>query len=109
MSQNWLVSLAYHLTRAAGGLELVVALNALVLAGALAFAFRSSLEEAISIRPAIAGAAFAASGLIFQRNMRPQTFSFLCFAVVLWFGLRLRREQRVPWWLPPAVMALWVN
>lgn len=109
VSQNWLASLLYHAICRAGGLEAVVALNALVLTAALAFSFRSALEEAVRLRPAIAGAAFAASGLIFQRNMRPQTFSFLFFALVLWIALRMRRGQRVPWWLAPAAMALWVN
>jgi hypothetical protein len=109
VSQNWLAALLYHLTHAGAGLEGVVALNALILVVALGFSFASALGEAPSLRSAAAGSAFAAAGLIFQRNMRPQTFSFLFFALVLWIVLRLRRGERVGLWLAPVATAVWVN
>jgi hypothetical protein len=109
VAQSWLADAIYFAVHAAGGIEWLVVFNALLLAATLFFTWKDCRQYASDVRAAAAGSLIAVLGLVLFRNMRPQGFSFVLFALFVWQLLRSRRDERAPLWILPAAMLLWVN
>jgi len=105
--QNWLSEIIYYLLYGAGGLELLVFFNALLLAAALLPLFALCRESAESLRLGAFVATLAS--LTFFGNIRTQSFAFVLFAGFYWIleGYRLRKRNFL--WVMPLLMLLWVN
>jgi len=105
---NWLTQLLYHALHSAGGLELVQALNAAVLAVTLALVVRMCRKASGSSGVAAVVGAVCFLGLWQTFLIRPQTFSMLLF-VLLYALLRRARERPAVLVFVPLVMAVWAN
>ncbi|MGW8178404.1 MAG: hypothetical protein ACWGQW_06510, partial [bacterium] len=108
--QNWLTEALYSLIYRIGGLELLIVTNTLVLVGSLLAIYHLCWDPLKRVRPAVLACGFAVLALAgVYSNVRPQTVSFLFFAVFYWILLRYSHGQRCFPWLLPLLMALWVN
>ena len=105
--QNWLAEASGYLAYRAGGLPLVVFLNALLLVAVMWAVYSLCRESSGNLRLSAVVAVLASLTLPF--NARPQVFSFALIALFYWIleGYRHRRRDLV-WTLPP-LMLLWVN
>lgn len=105
---NWLSQLVfYHLYRL-GGLELLQAVNGLVLAATVTLLVGLSWRKARSLLLAGGIGVFAFLGLWQLFLIRPQTFSLLLF-VLLYAALEGAERRRWLLLVPPCLLALWVN
>lgn len=117
--QMWLMEVVFYLLLRAGGLPLVIFFHALVITAAYGLLFRVNQRAGGGDlrRAAVATMAAAAVGL-HNWNVRPQTISFLLFAVTLF--LIERHAAHLPaggsqrgggwalWGLPP-LFVFWAN
>jgi hypothetical protein len=107
--QNWLSEIIYYLTYLAGGLPLLISLNASIFV--LSFAVTLWLCWLITGHSRLAVLCVLAGEILAIRftNARPQVFSMLFFSVFYFALLRYRRcPDHAPWLLIP-LMVLWVN
>jgi len=107
--QSWLAGVIFALFFRLGGPAAIVVMNAVLLTTAYALLRRACYLE--SSHPHVATACAFAAVVISAGNWaaRPQSFSTLLFALFLLLLVRFRREGRGPWWLFPALTALWAN
>jgi hypothetical protein len=105
---NWGWQAAFYCLYRAGGLPLVQAANAAVLALAMALLFRLARRQSGSPAVACGACLFTFFGLWPLLIIRPQTFSLLLFVVLLNVLDAAHRRPRLLLAVPP-VMALWVN
>ncbi len=105
--QNWLTEIFLYITYQAGGLALLIFLNAVLLIATLLPVYHLCRTASERLWPAILSACLVASCLIC--NLRPQVFSFLLFAVFYWLLSEFcsRRSDRI--WILPLLMIVWVN
>jgi hypothetical protein len=107
--QNWLVEVLYYLTYRAGGLELLVFLNALLLVLALLPIYHLCRLSTASLRLSVLVALLPAVSLLYFGSVRSQVFSFILFGVFYWVLAVYRDRRRHLLWSLPVLMALWVN
>jgi hypothetical protein len=105
--QNWLAELIYYGLYSLGGLPLVVFGNALLALGGFLAVYSLCRKATSNLRLAVAVSTLAALGVI--STIRPQTFSFLMFAVYYWVLVCYRSYGKNYLWLLPALMILWAN
>jgi hypothetical protein len=105
---NWLPQLLYYRLFCIGGLDLVQLVNSLVLAGTIGFLVWLCRRACGSLLLSGAVGVFTFFGLWQLLIIRPQTFSLFLFVALLTV---LELAERRPRWLfvPPFVLALWVN
>jgi hypothetical protein len=108
--QNWLTEILYYLLYRIGGLELLIVANTLILVGALIPIYHLCWDSLRQVRPTVLTVSFAVLALAgVYSNVRPQTVSFLFFAIFYWILLRYSRKQPSFLWVLPLLMVLWVN
>jgi len=105
---NWLTQVFYYGTYQIGGLSLVQAINALVLAMAMAVLTWQALRASGSTRLAGAVGVCAVAGLAQSLTVRPQSFSILLFVIAYQILDRAIHNRRWLFILPP-LLALWAN
>ena len=107
--QNWLVEVIYYGTYRAGGLALLVALNALLLVAALLPVYQLCREATDHLRLSVVSALLPAILLLYFGSVRSQVFSFVLFAAFYWVLWQYHRRARNLLWTLPVMMILWVN
>jgi len=105
---NWLPQLLYYWLYNAGGLDLVQLVNSLLLTAMMGVLVWLCWRGSGSLLLAGAVGACAFFGLWQLLIIRPQTFSLLLF-VVLYAVLEVADQRRWVYFVPPVIMALWVN
>jgi hypothetical protein len=105
---NWGWQVLFYWLHSAGGLSLVQAVNSALLAIMMAVLVWLVWRRSGSLAASAACCIFAFFGLWQLLIIRPQTFSLLLFVVL--YGI-LEAAPRRPWlmFLPPLIMAVWVN
>src|SRR6266571_4106380 len=105
--QNWLADLSYYGMYRLRGLSLIAFVNTLIVLAAFLAIYSLCRRATGSLRTAVPVATLAA--FAFLGTIRPQTFSFLMFALYYFIlaGYRSRRVNRL--WMLPILMVLWVN
>ncbi len=108
--QSWLSEVALYGLLYAGGLPLAIFVQALLIAFTYGWLYLLCREGSGGNHRL---AAFCTVWVLFAASnnwaIRPQSFSFLPFLLFLWVLRGYVRGRRVPVWLLPVVMALWVN
>jgi hypothetical protein len=107
--QNWLVEVIYYATYRAGGLALIVALNAMLLVAALLPVYYLCRRATDSIKLSVMSALLPAVLLLYFGSVRSQVFSFALFSAFYWVLSTYRSRQRNLLWTLPAMMLVWVN
>lgn len=107
--QNWLVEILYYATYRAGGLQLIVFLNALLLVLALLPIYALCREATTSLRLSVLATLLAAVSLLYFGSVRTQVFSFVLFGVYYWVLSGYRQRRRDWLFTLPMLMALWIN
>jgi hypothetical protein len=107
--QNWLGEVLYYLTYRVGGFPLLITFNTMLLLLALIPILHLCLEASHRLRVAILCSFVAAVVLGFFGSMRPQSYSFVLFAVFYWILWSYRDGRRDFLWALPLLMTLWVN
>ena len=109
--EMWLPEVAFYLLMRAGGLPLIIFFHAVTITTAYAVVLRVCRDAAGgSLRPAVLATLAAAALGVANWNVRPQTISFLFFALTLFL---LERDTARPqgngvFWLVP-IMLVWAN
>jgi hypothetical protein len=107
--QQWFAQLAYYGLYAAGGLRLVLLVNALLIAGAIAGGIAVARLLGASPQRAAAVAALCLPLTAFQWQLRSQSLVYPLFVLLLWL---LVADARAPSWrvvLALPLLALWAN
>lgn len=106
---EWLAQLSFALAYRLGDLDGVVLLCALLIAITFTLSFRQSYARSGMIIISSGWAIMAAAAASLHWLARPHLFTLLL--VVLWTGAleRLRRREKIYWWIFPLLMFLWVN
>jgi hypothetical protein len=107
--QNWLVEVIYYATYRAGGLALIVALNALLLVAALLPVYDLCRRATNSIKLSVLSALLPAVLLLYFGSVRSQVFSFAFFSAFYWVLSTYRSRQRNLLWTLPLMTVAWVN
>jgi hypothetical protein len=105
---NWLTQVFYFVLYERGGMDLVRLVNALTLAATLGLLVFLCWRRCGSLQVASVVSVLTFFGLWQVLTVRPQTFSFLLFVLLLTL-LEMSRSR--PWLLvwPPLLLALWTN
>src|SRR4030095_9453998 len=82
--QNWLVEVIYYSSYRAGGLALIVALNALILMAALIPVYHLCRRATGSVKLSVIAALLPAVLLLYFGSVRSQVFSFALFSAFYW-------------------------
>ena len=117
--QSWLMEVVFYLLLRLGDLPLVVFFHAVVITAAYGLLLRLNRQASGGdLRWAAVATLAAAMTGVANWNVRPQTVSFLLFALTLYLierhAARLSAEHstlgndRKLWWLPP-LFAIWAN
>lgn len=107
--QNWLAEVIYYTTYRAGGLALLVALNAALLVAALLPVYHLCREASDRLKLSVISALLPAVLLLYFGSVRTQVFSFALFSAFYWVLSTYRSRQRDLLWTLPLMMILWVN
>ena len=107
--QNWLVEVIYYATYRAGGLALLVALNAMLLVAALLPVYHLCRQATDRLKLGVISALLPAVLLLYFGSVRSQVFSFALFSASYWVLSTYRSRQRDLLWTLPLMMILWVN
>lgn len=107
--QNWLIEALYYLTYRAGGLPLLVTLNAALLVAALLPVYLMCRKATDRLRLSVVVAILPAVSLIYFGSVRSQVFSFALLSAFYWILHHYHRRQRDLLWALPVLMVLWVN
>lgn len=107
IAQNWLAELLYYATYKAGGLPLLVFMNALLGLAAFLLIYKLCLDATTRFRVAVLVAVLMVIGN--YALLRPQTFSILLFAAYSFVLVRYRSHRNDLLWILPPLMVLWVN
>ncbi len=106
---EWLAEVIFALAHKVAGLDGVVWLTALVLAGSLWVVYRYSLELSNMSLVALAGGILAAAAGSLHWLTRPHIFTILFTALWTMQLDRLRLGVRKNWAVFPVIMLVWVN
>ncbi len=114
---EWLYDVVVGWLDSAAGLNGVVLLTALIIAGLLAWTFRLLLRRGANVLVALVLVLLAASAAMIHFQARPHVVSWL-FTVV-WFWIlesgsasshrSAIKGRRLPLWILPLLMVVWVN
>jgi hypothetical protein len=109
VDQPWLAQLGFYGLYAAGGLKLVLGVNAALIVGAFALALAAARARGAAPIRVTAVAALAIPVLAFYWQVRTQSFAYALFVGVLWLLVSDARapSRRVLLVLP--LLALWAN
>jgi hypothetical protein len=107
--QNWLVEVIYYATYRAGGLALLVALNAMLLVAALLPVYHLCRQATDRLKLSVISALLPAVLLLYFGSVRSQVFSFALFSAFYWVLSTYRSRQRDLLWTLPLMMIVWVN
>ena len=107
--QNWLVEVIYYATYQAGGLALLVALNAMLLIAALLPVYHLCREATDRVKLSVVSALLPAVLLLYFGSVRSQVFSFALFSAFYWVLSQYQRRKRNLLWTLPLMTILWVN
>ncbi|MFQ5593342.1 MAG: hypothetical protein ACE5HA_04270 [Anaerolineae bacterium] len=107
--QNWLGEVLYYVVYRVGGLPLLIFFNTALLLMALVPVYDLCLKGNRRFRVAVLSSLLAAVVLGLYSNMRPQTYSFVFFAVFYWILWTYRDGGRDRLWALPPLMGMWVN
>lgn len=106
--QAWLAEVLLYLAYAGGGAALVILVHALTVTLGYTIPLRD-LARRLGPRPAALATLYAAGISMWNWNVRPQTFTFLLFGILLVLIERHRaRGGAILWWTLP-LFALWGN
>ena len=107
--QNWLAEVIYYGTYLAGGLALVVALNAMLLVAALLPVYHLCRQATEWVKLSVVSALLPAILLLYFGSVRSQVFSFALFSAFYWVLSQYHQRKRNLLWTLPLMMILWVN
>jgi hypothetical protein len=107
--QNWLVEVIYYATYLAGGLALLVALNAMLLVAALLPVYHLCREATDRVKLGVISALLPAVLLLYFGSVRSQVFSFALFSAFYWVLSGYQRRKRNLLWTLPLMTVFWVN
>jgi hypothetical protein len=107
--QNWLAEVIYYATYRAGGLALLVALNAMLLVAALLPVYHLCRQATDRLKLSVISALLPAVLLLYFGSVRSQVFSFALFSAFYWVLSTYRGRQRDLLWTLPLMMIVWVN
>ena len=96
--QNWLVEVIYYATYQAGGLALLVALNAMLLVAALLPVYHLCREATDRVKLSVMSALLPAVLLLYFGSVRSQVFSFALFSAFYWVLSGYQRRKRNLLW-----------
>jgi hypothetical protein len=105
---NWGWQVIFYSLHSAGGLSLVQTVNSVILAVMTALLVLLAWRRSGSLIASAACCIFAFFGLWQLLIIRPQTFSLLLF-VILYGILEAAPRRRWLLFLPPIILAIWVN
>lgn len=107
---NWLAEIIFYLLWRVGGLELLVAFDAFMVALAFVLVLATCLQSGMNARRVALLALVPAVTFALYSNLRTQVFSFVLLAFYFWVLWNVRAGRRSRWlWLLPPLMAFWVN
>lgn len=107
--QNWLVEVIYYGAYKAGGLALLVALNALLLVAALLPIYHLCRQATNQLKLSVITALLPAVLLLYFGSVRSQVFSFALFSAFYWVLSMYRSRRRDVLWALPLLTIVWVN
>lgn len=108
--QNWLAELLLYLVHRAGGPQLVIFLNGLLLAATLLPIFLVCTLRLGRTRWAAAACLLSGVALYALSPIRPQIFSFLGFSIIYWILWRDRHYSGTrALWVLPVLIVFWAN
>ncbi len=107
--QSWLAEIIFYSLYLLGGLRLIVAGNAVLLALALLSVYSLCFRELRGPRVCALGSVILIAPLVIFSNVRPQVFSILLFALSYQLLSEFRWRDRDRLWLLPVLMVAWVN
>ena len=99
----------YYGTYLAGGLALVVALNAMLLVAALLPVYHLCRQATDWVKLSVVSALLPAILLLYFGSVRSQVFSFALFSAFYWVLSQYHQRKRNLLWTLPLMMILWVN
>lgn len=105
--QAWLAQVAWYLIYTWGGASATILVHAGVIVASYWLLHRWLLPR-VGLRAATLATFAAAAISVANWNVRPQTFSFPFFALLLVLLERSREQQKLPWGVLP-LLALWAN
>lgn len=105
---NWVWQVSFFQLHELGGLPLVQSVNSAILAVMMAILITFVWRRCGSMTAAMGGSIFAFLGLWQMLIIRPQTVSLLLF-VILYAVLQGAGRRHWLLYLPPLLMAVWVN
>lgn len=108
INQAWLMQVAMALLMAWGGVPLVIFAHALVISAGYTLILRACAPH-YGVRTSVWATAVGIAVGLQNWAVRPQTFSFLAFGLLI-FLIEAHRhgQRRALWWAAP-LFALWVN
>ena len=106
---EWLAQVSYAMAYRLAGLDGVVILCALLIAGTFTLVYRQCLERSGQILLSLGFTLLAAAAASLHWLARPHLFTILI--VVLWVEVleRIRIGRTRRWWLLPVIMLAWAN
>jgi hypothetical protein len=107
--QNWLGEVLYYVTYLAGGLQLLILFNMVLLVLAFLPILHLCLQASVQPRVGALCALVAAIELGIYSSVRPQVYSFVLFAVFYWILWRWREGRGDLTCALPLLMVVWVN
>ena len=107
--QNWLVEVIYYGAYRAGGLALLVALNAMLLVAALLPVYHLCRQATDRLKLSVISALLPAVLLLYFGSVRSQIFSFALFSAYYWVLSSYVGRRRDLLWTLPLMMIVWVN
>lgn len=108
INQNWLAQVGLYGTWRLGGLQGLLLLNALLFAAGFAVLLRVCVRRTSEVRVAGAACIGALLPALFNTAVRPQSFSWLLMAVLVYLLERSQTRPRILLWCIP-MFALWAN
>ena len=109
LHQNWLAEVLYHLVHRVGDLPLLILFNTVLLLLAWLPICALCRQGQRTSRSALWGCLLASASLGMYSNTRPQSYSFVLFAVFYWILWTYHSGERDVLWMLPPLMVLWVN
>ncbi|MEW6028279.1 MAG: hypothetical protein ACOYZ8_11060 [Chloroflexota bacterium] len=106
---EWIAQLLFALSFRLAGMDGVLALTGLLIALALTLVYSDAVRRSGLPLSALVLAALAAGASSLHWLPRPHVFTFLLFVIWLERLERVQSGEKIPLWLFPALMLLWVN
>jgi hypothetical protein len=108
LNQNWLSQIAMYGVWKFSGYAGLIAMNAALFTGGFILLFRVCVRRSGDVRIGALAVLVAVAPAILNTLVRPQAFSWLLLAVVVWLLEDVETHPERALWIIPA-MALWAN